>query len=316
MKINNNIPALQGLNALHQNTGALNSSLEKLSSGLRINKAADDVAGMAISQKMKTQVQGLKQANNNAMDGISMIQTAEGSLNEVHDMLQRMRELSIQAANGTYGTSDREQIQKEIDHLISEINTTSRNTEFNTMPLLNGGTPVAEASFEIKLKRTVDENGVEIADLTSDPRLATLDEYAEYTVQILDSSAATAGTGFTLDGVVFEYYNSANGPYIGMAQPIDISQKEPLGSTSDVLKSYNDSPGFDNFVFKEDAGEFKLTAKEKGSIGNYMISSPGGIPQTNIGLQIGANANQLLEVKLGSMSSYELGLSAPPGTPG
>ncbi|ONI37579.1 hypothetical protein AN639_09540 [Candidatus Epulonipiscium fishelsonii] len=89
MKINNNIPALQGLNALHQNTGALNSSLEKLSSGLRINKAADDVAGMAISQKMKTQVQGLKQANNNAMDGISMIQTAEGSLNEVHDMLQR-----------------------------------------------------------------------------------------------------------------------------------------------------------------------------------------------------------------------------------
>ncbi len=184
------------------------------------------------------------------------------------------------------------------------------------MPLLTGGEPLEEAPFTIELKRTVDEDGNEIADLTTDKRLATLDEYAQYKIQILDSSTADEGTGFTIDGVVFEYYDSANGPYTGTAQPIDISKKEPFGSTSDVLKAYNDSPGFDNFVFEEGGGEFTLTAKEKGSAGNYMVGHAGGTPATNIGIQIGANANQILDVELESMSSYVLGLSAPPGTPG
>ncbi|ONI42588.1 hypothetical protein AN396_14105 [Candidatus Epulonipiscium fishelsonii] len=316
MKIINNIPALQGLNSFHYNNGLLNASAQKLSSGLRITKSADDVSGYAISNKIRTQVQGTKQANNNAMDGIAIVQTAEGSLEEVHDMLQRMRELAIQSANNTNVSIDRSQIQKEMDHLIAEINTITGNSEFNTMPLLKGGKPLAEAPFIVELKRTVDENGDEISDLTNNPRLARLDEYAQYKVQILNSATAEPGSGFTLDGVVFEYYDSDEGLYKGSAQPIDIKKARPDGSTSDVLHMYNITPGFKNFVFSEEGGEFKLTAKEKGSAGNYMVAHMGGTPTNNIKTQIGANAHQLLDLKLDAISSTTLGLMAPTGTPG
>jgi flagellin len=114
-------------------------SLEKLSSGLRINRAGDDAAGLAISEKMRGQIRGLEQASRNAQDGISMIQTAEGGLNETHAILQRMRELANQAANDTNVEVDRDEIQKEINQLTSEINRIGNTTEFNTQKLLNGG---------------------------------------------------------------------------------------------------------------------------------------------------------------------------------
>jgi len=138
MRINHNISALRANNQLSRTNKLLDSSLEKLSSGFRINKAADDAAGMAISEKMRTQIAGLDQASRNASDGISVIQTAEGAMIEMEAMLQRMRELSVQAANGTYTTNDREAIQKEIDQLNDEIQRISDTTEFNTMKLLNG----------------------------------------------------------------------------------------------------------------------------------------------------------------------------------
>lgn len=138
MRINHNIPALKANNQLFKTNNALDKSLEKLSSGYRINRAADDAAGMAISQKMKTQIAGLDQASRNAADGISVIQTAEGALIEVGAMLQRMRELSVQAANGTNTLYDRESIQAEIDQLTQEIQRISDTTEFNTKTLLNG----------------------------------------------------------------------------------------------------------------------------------------------------------------------------------
>ncbi len=316
MKILNNIPALQGLHSLHSNNGLLNNSIQKLSSGLRINKVADDVSGYAISSKINSQIHGVKQANSNAMDSIAIIQTAEGSLNEVTDMLQRIRELVVQSGNGTYVKKDREQIQQEIDHLIAEIDVTTENTEFNTKQLLVGGKPVEEAPFEIELKRTVDENGKEIADLTGKPRLARLDEYAQYSIRVLDSSTADEGTGFTLDGVVFEYYNSENGPYKGSAQPIDIKKVKPEGSTSAVLHTYNTTVGFENFTFSEEEGEFRLTAKEKGSVGNYMVSHMGGTPENEMKSQIGSSANEILDFKFGAISSAMLGLMAPVGTPG
>lgn len=138
MRINHNISALRANNQLGRTNKLLDSSLEKLSSGFRINKAADDSAGMAISEKMRTQIAGLNQASRNASDGISVIQTAEGALIEVEAMLQRMRELSVQAANGTYTTEDRKAIQTEIDQLNEEVQRISDTTEFNTMKLLNG----------------------------------------------------------------------------------------------------------------------------------------------------------------------------------
>ena len=138
MKINHNIAAIKSHTKLSRTNEALQDSIERLSSGYRINKAADDAAGMAISQKMRTQIRGLEQASRNAADGVSVIETAEGALNEVEDMLQRMRELSVQAANETNTAEDREQIQSEIDQLSAEIDRISEDTEFNTKKLLNG----------------------------------------------------------------------------------------------------------------------------------------------------------------------------------
>ena len=138
MRINHNIPALNAHRLLTGNTNKSTKVLERLSSGKRINKAADDAAGMAISEKMKAQVRGLKKASQNTLDGISLIQTAEGAMNEVHSMLQRMRELAVQAANGTMTDEDRTSVQHEINQLTSEINRIANGTEFNTRKLLRG----------------------------------------------------------------------------------------------------------------------------------------------------------------------------------
>lgn len=142
MKINHNIQALNAYRNLYQNQAATSKNLERLSSGLRINRAADDAAGLAISEKMRSQIRGLKQAERNSLDGISLMQTAEGAMTEVHSMLQRMRELAVQAANDTNTTEDRGAIQKEIDQLLLEIDSIASKTEFNTRKLLDGSSAV------------------------------------------------------------------------------------------------------------------------------------------------------------------------------
>ncbi|MFE4523002.1 flagellin [Cytobacillus firmus] len=139
MIINHNIPALNTFRQMGANNAAGAKSMEKLSSGLRINRAGDDAAGLAISEKMRAQVRGLDQASRNSQDGISMIQTAEGALQETHNILQRMRELATQASNDTNVEVDRNEIQKEINQLSSEINRIGNTTEFNTQKILNGG---------------------------------------------------------------------------------------------------------------------------------------------------------------------------------
>ncbi len=138
MVVQHNMQAANANRMLGITTGAQAKSTEKLSSGYKINRAADDAAGLAISEKMRSQVRGLDRASTNAQDGISVVQTAEGALNEVHSMLQRMNELSTQAANDTNTTSDRSQIQLEMDQLTSEIDRVSSTTQFNTMNLLDG----------------------------------------------------------------------------------------------------------------------------------------------------------------------------------
>jgi len=138
MRINHNIAALNTHRQLNSATTAQSKSMEKLASGLRINKAGDDAAGLAISEKMRGQIRGLDMASKNAQDGISLIATAEGALNETHDILQRMRELAVQAGNDTNVDSDRNEIQKEINQLTSEVNRIGNTTEFNTKKLVNG----------------------------------------------------------------------------------------------------------------------------------------------------------------------------------
>lgn len=136
MRINHNIAALNTYRQLNSANGAQSKSMEKLSSGQRINKAGDDAAGLAISEKMRGQIRGLDQASRNSQDGISLIQTAEGALNEVHDILQRMRELAVQASNDTNVTADRTALNEEVTQLKTEIDRIGNNTQFNKQDIL------------------------------------------------------------------------------------------------------------------------------------------------------------------------------------
>ena len=138
MVVQHNLTAMNANRQLGITTGQQAKSSEKLSSGYRINRAADDAAGLTISEKMRSQIRGLNRASDNAQDGISLIQTAEGALNEAHSILQRMNELATQAANDTNTTSDRTAIQKEINALTSELDRIASTTQFNTQNLLDG----------------------------------------------------------------------------------------------------------------------------------------------------------------------------------
>ena len=138
MVVQHNLSAMNTSRQLGSVTSALSKATEKLSSGYRINRAADDAAGLSISEKMRSQIRGLNKASSNAQDGISLIQVAEGALNETHSILQRMNELATQAANDTNTSTDREAISAEIEQLQSEINRIQSTTQFNTMNLLSG----------------------------------------------------------------------------------------------------------------------------------------------------------------------------------
>ena len=138
MRINYNVSSIIARNALNNNDTRLSNSIQRLSSGLKINSAADDAAGLAISIKMNAQIKSLEQANQNANDGISVVNTADGAMSEMHDILQRMNELAIQSANGTNADSDREQIQLEIDQLVEELDRIAETTQFNAQNLLDG----------------------------------------------------------------------------------------------------------------------------------------------------------------------------------
>ena len=142
MIINHNMNALNAHRNMGMNTNAAGKSMEKLSSGLRINRAGDDAAGLAISEKMRGQIRGLDQASRNSQDGISLIQTAEGALNETHNILQRMRELSVQGANDTNVSVDRAAIKTELDQLSSEITRIAEQTQFNKQDILAGAATV------------------------------------------------------------------------------------------------------------------------------------------------------------------------------
>lgn len=146
MRIMNNVGSLNAWRNLSMTDQSLSKSLERLSSGYRINRSADDAAGLAISEKMRSQIKGMNQAARNAQDGVSLVQTAEGALNEVHTILQRMRELAVQAANGTLTGADRNTVQNEMDELSAEITRITNTTQFNSKDLINGAMQATAAS--------------------------------------------------------------------------------------------------------------------------------------------------------------------------
>ncbi|RDW20767.1 flagellin [Oceanobacillus chungangensis] len=177
MIINHNISALNAHRQLGANQNSVQGSLEKLSSGLRINKASDDAAGLAISEKMRGQIRGLEQASTNAQDGISLIQTAEGALNETHAILQRMGELYTQAANETLTTDDNNKIQAEITALTAQIDSIGDQTQFNTKNLLDG--TVADITLQVGANSgetiTLTLSNNKMAGIVSGGSLAALD---------------------------------------------------------------------------------------------------------------------------------------------
>lgn len=160
MRINQSINSLYSYRMINANHQKTEDSLKKLASGLRITSAADDAAGLAISQEMSATARGLSQANSNTNDGISMIRTADGALNETHSILQNMRELAVKAQNPAYGDSERQSIQSEINQLSDEITRISKDTQFNTKNLLNGDMSASKRTGEAAVLHTGPDSGI------------------------------------------------------------------------------------------------------------------------------------------------------------
>ncbi|MGU8834127.1 flagellin N-terminal helical domain-containing protein [Clostridium perfringens] len=191
MIINTNISSLTSTNSLFRNEQAMNKSIEKLSSGLRINRAADDAAGLAVSEKMRSQIRGLEMAKKNAQDGISLVQTAEGAMNEIHDMLQRLRELTVQGTNGIYTTADKANIQAEAEQLLTQIDEIAEKSNFNGINLLNGAGDVElQIGLNADDRITIDAVDVTAATLGVD----TLDVTNTDSLELLDTAINTVST--------------------------------------------------------------------------------------------------------------------------
>lgn len=209
MRINNNVSALNAWRNLYANDTSLTKSMEKLSSGYRINRAADDAAGLAISEKMRAQVSGLNMAIKNAQDGISLIQTAEGALNEIQVMIRRIRDLAVQSANDTNTDEDRANLQAEVTQLLDEIDRIATTTQFNGMELLDGS--FTDKVFHIGAN----------ADQT-------------LTVQIGDMQAGTLG----IDGIDISTQTGAEDaiPLLDTALDTVSSQRSDLGAVQNRLE--------------------------------------------------------------------------------
>lgn len=191
LRINTNVASINAQRSLRQTRGALDKSLERLSSGSRINRAGDDAAGLAISESLKAQTRGLKQAERNAMDGISLVQVAEGGLTEISNIMIRLRELGVQAASDTIGPSERRFLNVEFEALLSEVDRISNSTEFNRVPLLNGAGGIIDIQVGTRNNPTIDR-------ITFDPSSTNVSTTALglNLTNVLDKNAAQASLSF------------------------------------------------------------------------------------------------------------------------
>jgi len=291
MRINHNIASLNTYRQLTGNQAATNKNIEKLSSGLRINRAGDDAAGLAISEKMRSQVRGLDMASKNAQDGISLIQTAEGALNETHSILQRMRELATQSANGTNTDADRSALQDEMNQLTSEINRIGNTTEFNTQKLLQGdgktnlqGTGVAKDGFTSNGKTNHTQAKQELTFAAADK--AATGDTATFTIngQSLTVSFTATGSNGTAANDSKGYNVTANSADVAVDASAD--EKTTGNGLADALQKIidNNETLKGNYTVKSDgAGKVTIEAvkqenggKFDGAAGNIAVSSGTG----------------------------------------
>lgn len=235
MIINHNMNALNAHRNMGVNNSAAGKSMEKLSSGLRINRAGDDAAGLAISEKMRGQIRGLTQASRNASDGISLVQTAEGALNETTNILQRMREISVQSANSTNTETDRAALQEELKQLTTEINRIGNTTEFNTQKLLNGG---AGSSSSANITDAASAK-VETGNWTGKDIAATNNTTIKVDGTTFDISSVvkqnwTAGNGKTIDDFISELKEVTAGG-TKLSDVVDITKVSTAGNNKLVF---------------------------------------------------------------------------------
>jgi flagellin len=231
LRINQNVTAMNAYRNLSVTEGQLSKSLERLSSGFRINRAADDAAGLAISEKLRGQVNGLNQASANAQNGISLIQTAEGALNETHAILQRMRTLAVQSANDTNTDEDRGQIQKEVDALTQELDRIADNTTFNGQKLLNGDF----TGKKLHIGANAGENlSVTIGNMDAGSLGVTGAEKALSTNNAEGTIAGTVLKGtFTVDGTdVKNSLGQVVGSYVAADQEVTFSSGSATGTVT------------------------------------------------------------------------------------
>lgn len=236
MRINNNIPALNTHRLLNINTNGLQKSLERLSSGKRINRASDDAAGLAISQKMEAQVRGLRQASRNSLDGVSLIQTAEGALNEVHAMLQRMRELSVQGANGVYDDGDLDALANEMKELTEQIDKIAKETEFNGIPLLKGELGTNESGESItKLKLQIGASEGQYIEVDMEKINITVGK-KDGQLDIINGVIEEDGDGFKVaEDLKSSHFNDAIETYEAAIQKVS-NMRSQLGATQNRLE--------------------------------------------------------------------------------
>lgn len=320
MRINHNIAALNTYRQLSIGNAMAAKSMEKLSSGLRINRAGDDAAGLAISEKMRGQIRGLTQASRNAQDGISLIQTAEGALNETHVILQRMRELAVQAANDTNTTSDRAEIQKEIDQLIEEIDRIGNNTEFNTKKLINGdlGEAVSTA-LGAQLSGTVvlrASGGALAAGTTSLYALADANSNV-YGIADNDTITITGKKGSTyISSVVTVGTITTVGSLlaaISEAFTISASGSVEINAAGAIYVSGQAGENYDlgaiTLTVRDSSGTIRQAATEDLSALGKLRSAQNSRADGTNSFLIGANEGQKLDINIEDMRATALGVN-------
>ena len=290
MRINTNLNAMTALNSATKNTALAGSSMEKLSSGLKINKAADNATGLAISEKMRSQIRGLDQASQNTQDGISVVQTAEGAIEEVGNIVQRMRELAVQGANETNTGSDRAKISEELTQLHEEIDRIAESTQFNGKDLLNGKNTVRvenghkiskPANMNDKITSIEIQDGFDFDDLGTEIKIKT--------------TAKGNNPSSKIELINGDKYGIA-------AEGLDDDGK--LGKDSKVIITDSNGKSI-KFTVKDEINAVGTETK----IGDIEKTTE-NISGKEISLQVGANTSdsQTLKVKIENVSTKSLGL--------
>ena len=290
MRIQHNIMAMNAYRNYANNTSALSKNLEKLSSGYKINRAGDDAAGLAISEKMRAQITGLDKAQDNAKDGISLVQTAEGALTEVHDMLNRMYELAEQSANGTFEDStDRSQLQKEVKQLKDEINRIADSANFNGIKLLDGSLAGGSQVDNVAMDATTAVKGIYTTASATDTgalgklTVGDIGKTLDYTVTWKDSSGKEQtttvsltyrgdGTGAVAANNTKNYFTDAN----GNKYYLNASGADGKLGASDVKRSIlaglkADKTFSENFDIAANGNKLQFTSKLEGSAGAQIV---------------------------------------------